>query len=77
MVFSSEAYERAFPRKSQEAVKVPEQPKQGNVLEEAEKIEAAKKIEEPKQAPAADPIEPKQAPAADSIELEGGVNNGD
>jgi len=61
MVFSSEAYERAFPRKSQEAVKVPEQPKPGNVLEEAEKIEEPAPIE----TPAADPIEP-----------EGGVNDG-
>ena len=49
MVFSSEAYERAFPRKPQEAVKVPEQPKPGNVLEEAEKIEE----------PAPVPIEPE------------------
>lgn len=63
MVFSSEAYERAFPRKLQEAIKVPEQPKPGNVLEEAEKIET----------PAADPI---KAPAADPIEPEGGVNDG-
>lgn len=65
MVFSSEAYERAFPRKPQEAVKVPEQPKPGNVLEEAEKIET--------RAPVADPIE---TPAADPIEPEGGVNDG-
>lgn len=63
MVFSSEAYERAFPRKPQEAVKVPEQPKPGNVLEEAEKIE--------EQAPA-----PIETPAADTIDPEGGVNDG-
>ena len=63
MVFSSEAYERAFPRKLQEAVKVPEQPKPGNVLEEAEKIE------EPTPAPI-------ETPAADPIEPEGGVNDG-
>lgn len=49
MVFSSEAYERAFPRKPQEAVKVPEQSKPGNVLEEAEKIE--KPTPEPAPAP--------------------------
>ena len=63
MVFSNEAYERAFPRKPKEAVKVPEQPKPGNVLEEAEKIEE----------PALAPIE---TPAADPIEPEGGVNDG-
>ena len=65
MVFSSEAYERAFPRKSQEAVKAPETTRPGNVLEEVDKIE------EP--APVADPIE---TPAADPIEPEGGVNDG-
>lgn len=64
MVFSSEAYERAFPRKSQEVVRVPEQPKPGNVLEETEKIEE----------PAPAPIE---TPAPDPIEPEGGVNDGD
>ena len=63
MVFSSEAYERAFPRKTQEAVKVTEQPKPGNVLEEADKIE------EPKQAPI-------ETPADDPNESEGGVDNG-
>lgn len=70
MVFSNEAYERAFPRKPQEAVKVPEQSKQGNVLEEVEKIEEVKKIEVPEQAP-------NKTPAADPNEPEGGVDNGD
>lgn len=67
MVFSSEAYERAFPRKTQEAVKVPEQSKPGNVLEEVDKIDEVKKIEEPT---------PIETPAADPIEPEGGVNDG-
>lgn len=65
MVFSNEAYERAFHRKPQEAVKAPELTRPGNVLEEAEKIETP--------APVADPIE---TPAADPIEPEGGVNDG-
>lgn len=66
MVFSSEAYERAFPRKPQEAVKAPEPTRPGNVLEEADKIETP--------APVADPIE---EPAAAPIETGGGVSDGD
>ena len=72
MVFSNEAYERAFPRKSQEAAKVPEQPKSGNVLEEADKIEEAKQAPIEKSTPA-----PSEPPADDPKEPEGGADNGD
>lgn len=69
MVFSAEAYERAFPRKQSEPVKTPASVpfKPGDVLEDV------KKVEEPAKdtTPAPDPGVPDQGDPG------GGVGDGD
>ena len=58
MVFSDEAYLKAFPRKAADPTPAPTAPKSGNVLEEAEKLETPEPV---KPEPAPDP-EPEPAP---------------
>ena len=70
MVFSGDAYERAFPRKSEpvgsgsQPIQT-EQPKPGNVLEEVDKVT------EPAKAPEIETPEPEPIPEG------GGASDGD
>ena len=71
MVFSSEAYEKAFPRKSEPVGSVmqpikPEASKPGNVLEEADKVT------EPSKAPEIETPDPEPID-----ETGGGASDGD
>lgn len=71
MVFSSEAYEKAFPRKSEPVGSVtqpvkPEASKPGNVLEEADKVT------EPEKAPEIETPDPEPID-----ETGGGASDGD